>query len=441
MDQLSSDERYGYVNSSRKAWYAVFILSILYCLSFIDRLILAIVAQPVAADLRLTDLQMGVLLGAGFAVVYALSGLPIASLIDRGHRIRVIAAGVTLWSIMTMASALAASFEALLFARAGVALGEAALTPAAISLIANMFPADRRAVPTAVYSAMASIMSVGGYIVGGAALAIASALQPITGLASWRMTFLLVGIPGLILALILLVTVREPRVTRLGTATGEIASPNFFQFCRYLSTEWTFYTYFYGGLMLITIIYLGAIPWMPTILMRAHNISASETGYLLGAVGGAAGILSATFWSIVVTYLARRGRPDSVIVGLWLSALIAIAFLIVTMFQTELRWVLVAFFIAMFGVTATAMLAPLALQTYGLASVRARLISLYLLTTYLLGYSIGPLLVVSFSHSWLGEPRALGYGVSITAVILGPLGLAALFGCMKISRRKAVELH
>lgn len=243
MDRLSPDEKCGQVNSSRKSWYAVFILSILYCLSFIDRLILAIVAQPVAVDLQLTDVQMGVLLGAGFAVVYALSGLPIASLIDRGHRIRVIAAGVVLWSIMTMASAFAASFGALLFARAGVALGEAALTPAAISLIANMFPADRRAVPTAIYSAMASIMTVGGYIVGGAALSLASALQPITGLVSWRMTFLLVGIPGLILALILLVTVREPRVTPSSTA-GTVASANFLQFCRYLSAEWAFYACF-----------------------------------------------------------------------------------------------------------------------------------------------------------------------------------------------------
>ncbi|MBN0210508.1 MFS transporter, partial [Pseudomonas aeruginosa] len=106
----------------------------LYTVSMIDRFVLSVVAQPVTESLGLTNTQMGMLLGAGFAILYSLSGVPIAHLIDKGNRKRIVACGVLFWSLMTAASAFTTEFTSLMICRAGVAIGEAVLTPAAISL-------------------------------------------------------------------------------------------------------------------------------------------------------------------------------------------------------------------------------------------------------------------------------------------------------------------
>src|SRR5690606_960344 len=128
--------------SSRRAWYAICVLVLLYSLSFIDRFILSLLAPAVSEHLQLSDTQLGVLFGLGFGVVYALTGLPLAHLIDRRRRVPIVAAGVVLWSICTVASGFAPNFTGLLILRAGVAVGEAVLSPAAISIIADIFPRE-----------------------------------------------------------------------------------------------------------------------------------------------------------------------------------------------------------------------------------------------------------------------------------------------------------
>ncbi len=123
--------------SLRKAWCSVAFLAVLYAFSFVDRMILALLAEQVSTSLHLSDKEMGLLMGAGFSVVYALAGIPLAGFIDRGNRRNFIFAGVLLWSIMTAASGFAQNFSTLIGLRCGVALGEAVLTPAAISMIAD----------------------------------------------------------------------------------------------------------------------------------------------------------------------------------------------------------------------------------------------------------------------------------------------------------------
>lgn len=424
---------------TRRAWYIVILLTLLYGLSFTDRLILALVAQPVASALTLSDGQLALLLGAGFAVVYALGGVPIADRIDRGNRMVIIAAGVALWSIMTIASAFATNFWMLLGLRAGVALGEAVLTPAAVSLIGDLFPANKRAVPTAVYGSMGSIMSTGAFILGGAVVAFSGTITQQTGLAVWQLTFIILGAPGLIMAAIILFTTRDPR--RDGpTATAKASTVNFGGMASYVGQNWTFYLPFYVGLALITIVSMGTISWMPTVIFRNFGLPVAEAGYRLGGVGLIAGVIAAIFWPWLVTRMARRGRRDGTLITLFASGAVATVALVIGLLQNKVDLVLGGFFVAMIGLASVGVLGPLALQSYGPRPVRARLTSLYILATGLFGYAVGPLTVVGLSRLWGQASGALSHGVMLNAAIAGTLSSLAFLLCIRSARRMSADI-
>lgn len=424
----------------RRAWYVVALLTILYGLSFTDRLILALVAQPVAGALDLSDGQLALLLGAGFAIVYALSGVPIADRIDRGNRVAIVACGVALWSIMTIASAFANSFWTLLALRAGVALGEAVLTPAAVSLIGDLFPPHKRAVPTAVYGSMGSIMSTGAFILGGAVVAFSGTISPQIGLEVWQLTFILLGLPGLALAAIVLLTVRDPR--RDGPhATAKASTVDFGGLLKYLGANWPFYAPFYAGLALITIVSMGTISWMPTVIFRNFGLPVADAGYRLGSVGLAAGVLAAIFWPWLVTRMAKGGRRNGTLLTLFASGAVATVALVVGLMQGDVSLVLAGFFFAMIGLASVGVLAPLALQTYGPRPVRARLASLYILATGLFGYAVGPITVVELSRFWGEGPQALGHGVMLNAAIAGTLSTLAFIFCIRAGGRMSSDVE
>src|SRR5687768_13514976 len=197
------------------AWYALFVLVIVYALNFIDRQILSILAEDIKKDLGLEDAQIGFLYGTAFAVFYALFGIPLGRLADSWYRGRLMAMGLALWSSMTALSAFANSFTMLAVARIGVGIGEASASPAAYSMISDSFPKERRATALSIYS---SGLYIGGALslpIGGLVTSRWNASYPDPaaaplGLAGWQAAFLAVGIPGLLLALWVL-TLREPQ--------------------------------------------------------------------------------------------------------------------------------------------------------------------------------------------------------------------------------------
>lgn len=420
--------------NGRQAWYIVIVLTVLYALSFTDRLLLALVAQPVASALKLGDGELALLLGAGFAVVYALSGVPIADRIDRGNRVAIVVAGVAAWSVMTIGSAFATNFWFLLVMRAGVALGEAVLTPAAVSLIGDLFPQDKRALPTAVYGSMGSVMSTGGFIIGSAVLGFSGHLEPATGLAAWQLTFVFLGIPGLLLAALIWLKVRDPRHARANARTATAPTVSFRAMMGYLRDHAGFYLPFYIGLALITTVSMGTISWMPTVIVRTFGETAAQAGYLVGTMGLTGGVISTVFWPWLVQYLARRGRSDGTLIGLLASGALAVVALVVGLGQHSLPLVLGGFFVAMLGLASVGVLAPLALQFFGPRPIRARLTSLYILATSLFGYAVGPLTAVGLSRLWSG-PSALTHGLVLNAAIAGTLSTIAFVVCLRAGRR------
>lgn len=212
------------------AWYALFVLVLVYIVNFVDRQILSILVPDIKRDLGVSDAQIGFLYGTAFAVFYALFGIPLGRLADSWYRGRLMAMGLILWSSMTVLSGFANSFGMLAAARIGVGIGEASASPAAYSMISDRFPKERRATALSIYSSglyigAAISLPIGGFVVGRWTAAWPDPAAAPLGLAGWQAAFLAVGLPGLLLALWVL-TLREPQRGAADGLPQPIVRPN-----------------------------------------------------------------------------------------------------------------------------------------------------------------------------------------------------------------------
>ena len=230
MDAEQATAQGGKVRVGAYAWYALFVLVIVYIINFIDRQILSILAQDIKRDLALEDAQIGFLYGTAFAVFYALFGIPLGRLADSWYRGRLMAIGLALWSSMTALSGLASSFGMLAVARIGVGIGEASASPAAYSMISDYFRKERRATALSIYSSGLYIggglsLPIGGFVLSRWNLAYPVSAEAPFGLAGWQAAFLAVGIPGLLVALWVL-SLREPQRGASDGLPQPIVRPN-----------------------------------------------------------------------------------------------------------------------------------------------------------------------------------------------------------------------
>lgn len=407
-----------------QAWYVVGLLTALAVLSFLDRYILALLAAPLAKDLRLSDSQVALVIGLAFAVVYAVGGIPIAQLIDRYRRKPILVVGVLLWSSLTIAAAFAQSFTMLLICRAGVALGEAVLAPAAISLIADLFPHGQRATPTSVFASVTSIMSKGAFLLGAGALAIASMLNPHIGLANWRTALIIVGLPGLCLAVLVAFTMREPaRITASNEARD---AGDFGPFVRYLSDNRRLYLPFYVGVMAFGVFAIAAVSWVPSLLVRGFALEPATAGLWIGIVGSLAGFSGTFFWPWMAARMARGEKRGAIFGAMALAGALLIFGAGIGYANASLAVVLVGLAVAQFATSAGAAMPPLAIQAFGPPRMRAKLTSLNQMAIHLIGSSLGPLAVAWLALGWPGAPRALGYGLAVLGVVTGAVGFFSL---------------
>ncbi len=230
MNQPSEAEQPQRPRVTAYAWYALFVLVLVYIVNFIDRQILSILVGDIKRDLGVSDAQIGFLYGTAFAVFYALFGIPLGRLADSWYRGRLMAMGLTLWSSMTVLSGFANSFGMLAVARIGVGIGEASASPAAYSMISDSFPKERRATALSIYSSGLYIggaisLPIGGIVVSRWNTAYPDPATAPLGLAGWQAAFLAVGIPGLLLALWVL-SLKEPQRGASDGLPQPIVRPN-----------------------------------------------------------------------------------------------------------------------------------------------------------------------------------------------------------------------
>lgn len=404
------------------AWYLVIVLMLAYILSFIDRVVLGLLVGPIRADLAISETQMSLLYGFVFAVFYTALGVPIAWAIDRYNRRNIIAVGVAIWSAMTVLCGVARGFVELALARIGVAVGEAVLSPAAYSMVGDSFPERSLGRALSVFVIGLPLGMGLALIIGGAVIQLVSSSPeytlPLIGtIRGWQLTFLIVGLPGLLLALWIM-TLPEPRrrtpvavsPSALGPAKASIGDT-----VDFMLNRWRPYTALILGFSVLGMV-LNVFPiWGVQYFVRELQLPLGEAGLRVGmsiAVFGTVGVL-------VGGWLTDRwraaGRIDSAMrVGLTaaigLMPFAASCTLLGDATLSTLWLIPIGFFTAFAfgaGAAAVVILTP--------ASMRAQASAIYLLFVNLLGIGLAPFLTAAITQYGFGDDLAVGKSCAIVA--------------------------
>ena len=281
------------LSRGHRAWVTI-VLALVWFLAATDRNILAVLLVPIQKDLGVGDAAMGMLTGTAFALVYASAALPLAWFADRTNRHVFLAGAVAAWSVMTALCGLSANYVQLLLARFGVAAGEAAHGPTSMSMVADVFPPARRGAAISVLT----IGSAAGFS-GGAVLA--GVLNDRFG---WHGALMAVGLPGLLVAALVLLTVPEPR---RGAHDAVLAAPvSVVEGIKRMTRIRTFWPLMLG-MVSLNIAFMGYLNWLPTFLTRIHHLSTTEASAIFGIVVGIGGIVSNIVAGVASDRLARRG--------------------------------------------------------------------------------------------------------------------------------------
>lgn len=270
--------------------WPLILLGLISFFNSIDARVIGAIAESIKHDLRLTDTQLGLLTGFAFSVCYALFSIPVAHLSDRNNRARIISVAIALWSFMTMICGLSGTYGRLLFGRMGVAIGESAFAPAAYSLIADYFDDSRRARAMATLSVASALGTLMAFTLGGM---MASAF-------GWRAVFLVLGLPGLVLAAISWFKLPDPRTRLSASGLPQAKSGGLADFREILRAPG--YVLMTAGGAVLTFSMAAILVWSASFFLRSYNWSMGDTGLILGLTFGLAGVASPLF----TTYLGDR---------------------------------------------------------------------------------------------------------------------------------------
>tara|TARA_R110002110_G_scaffold68080_2_gene184681 strand:- start:6703 stop:7998 length:1296 start_codon:yes stop_codon:yes gene_type:complete len=278
------------------AKYLLFLLIAIAAVSFFDRFVFALALEPIRADLHLSDTQLGLMTGIAFAVFYAFAGIPIARWADRGDRITISAIAVGLLGVAVSLCGMAANFIQLLTTRAGVAVGEAGAVPAAQSLISDYYDRQDRPHVLALYFMSYPISMILGYFLGGLLLDI----------YGWRTTFILIGIPGLVVAVVAKMTLKDPRkcAAQIGTLGAlHVESPSLRKTFKVLWRIRSF-RHIFMSFCIAYFFMMGISQWLPSFFIRTHGFNPGELGVWLAVVWGVFGILGNFLGGVFCKYIA-----------------------------------------------------------------------------------------------------------------------------------------
>ncbi len=425
--------------STPYAWYVVSVLTLAYIVSFLDRQIFALLVQPIRQDLGLSDTEVSLLGGLAFALFYTLLGIPIGRLADRKSRRVIIAVGSALWCLMTAACGLARNFWQLFLARVGVGVGEATLNPSALSLISDYFPRAQRGRAIGVYN-MGISLGVGLANIGGAwAIQMATTTTlPIVGeLRPWQLVFVIVGLPGLLISVLMLLTVREPaRQDRLAD-TGQLSIAETW---RYVRERWTTYATHFLGMSVTTIIGYAFFFWVPSMFLRTWGWTIPEAGYAYGLIilfSGPAGVLLGGW---IADKLYSRGHADA----LMRTCLFTAVFLFVpssTLMSIMPNTTAVMALLVVSNLSGALMTATgvAALMMITPNEIRGQVTAAYYFVISALGMTVGPTAVALITDYGYGEDGGLRWSLAWMAGAVGLLGLACLAANLRLYRAGVIE--
>ena len=427
-------------------WYVVIICMVAYILSFVDRQILSLMIEPIKADLMLSDTQFSLLQGLAFSLFYAFMGVPIAALADKKSRIKIISIGIAFWSLATAACGLSKNFIQMFLARLSVGAGEAALSPAFYSIVADLFPKHKLGRALGVYAIGAFIGSglaflIGGYVIGLLKDVSFVTLPMIGEIKTWQLTFMIVGLPGVLLALLMILTVREPeRKGMKMDANGVAVKASFKNSIGFIKThKKTFFCHFIGFSFYTMMLY-SLLGWAPAYYMRHFGLDASQTGYILGSIILVANTSGALFCGWLIDFFSKRGYSDAAIragaIGCAALIIPSVLFTQVDNIQLSFALIFVAMFFSTFPIPASAA----ATQMLTPNQLRSQVSAKFLLISNLIALGVGTTAVALITDRYYENTLMVGNSISIVNAIAGVIGVFLLYkGCQYYRESIKVE--
>lgn len=380
-DESSSSTSDNPYASGKKKYYVLGLLTVVYSFNFIDRQLLAILQESIKADLGLSDGQLGLLTGFAFAVFYVTAGIPIARWADRSNRSRIIAASLFIWSFMTALSGAAQNYLQLLLARVGVGVGEAGGSPPSHSIISDIFPPTSRATALGFYSTGVSIGILFGFLLGGW-------LNEFFG---WRIAFAVVGIPGVLLAVVVWMTLPEPI---RGLSEKKQVSDDQPTFMEVLGLLWSrvSFRHIAAGSALNAFASYSISNWSASFMIRTHGMTTGELGTWLAMIMGFGGAIGVFFGGYIADSLSPRDKRWYVWVPS-ITGFLSVPFM-AGVYLVDDAYVALAFMIIP-GVMANVYLGNAIATTHSLVGLRMRALSSAVLFFILniIGLGLGPFTV------------------------------------------------
>jgi MFS family permease len=390
------------------AWYVAIVLMVCNTLSFIDRQILGLLVIPIKAELGISDTLIGLLQGLAFGIFYTLLGIPMGRFVDQGNRRNLVAAGIFCWSVMTALCATARGFWTLFVARMGVGVGEATLSPSAFSLLSDYFPRER--LGTAL-----SVFSMGVFFGSGLALILGGLI--IGWVGSWRLTFLLVGLPGA-LATLLVLTIREPE--RKNLLQGKRSRLSLAEVLAQIRLRWQSVAGICLAFAFQAMCNYSQQAWLPTYFARAHGWQPRQAGLTLGVISLGTGLLGAYLGGVLCDRWQRRRKTDAPLrVGVLATSCAGIFFTL-AMSAPALNWQLALLIPAFFFLAMPIGSSYASLQLILPNQVRGQVGALQVFTLNLFGLILGPFLPGFFNDYLFRDAGMIGWSLALT------VGLASL---------------
>jgi len=412
----------------RYGWFVVSLLVLAYAFGVVDRIVIGLLTQPIKADLQLSDTELGVIQGFAFSLFYALFALPVGLLVDRWQRVPVLWGGVLVWSLATVGCGLAGTFAMLFLGRVFVGAGEATTTPASSSIIADYFPPAQRAKAYGVF-AMGGSVGIGiAYLLGSVAIQLAAGARDwapslLGGFREWQIVFFIVGAPGILLALVMALAIREP-VRRGGAPTTEKLS--LLPLWREMRTNrLALLTIMLGTIMNVMIVN-AQLAWFPTLFFRVHEWTPARVGSALALVGVPFGLFSAITAGWALSWLAKRGRDDGpvLVMGLQCSAW--------AIFGT-LKCLAPTPQLALAGHVATSLFATWAVTSALTAlnqmtpnRLRGQVVAVYTLLTAFVGVALGSVAVGVLNDYVFTDAKGVASSLALVCAVGGLSGIALL---------------
>jgi MFS family permease len=424
-----------------RAWYAVGVLLLATIVGYIDRLVMAFLVEPVKLTLGLSDTEVGALNGLAFAAMFVLMGIPMGRLVDTRSRTTVLSAAIVVWSAMTAACGAAWSYATLFAARMGVGAGEAALNPAAVSMISDMFPRDRVAKPIGIFT-------LGIYIGGGLAILLggqliqffssmgAVSIGPWQDIEAWRLVFLVTGLPGLLVAGLLYFTVREPARRVATTRANPSGAASLAEVLAYLRQHLGLYGLLFGGFMAFAFYLYAVLGWYPAFLMRTYGLAPSAVAWGYGSIFLVAGISGALLVGPGTQLLHRRGHADAPMLLCLAAMFVGAGPSIAGPLMASPVACLALFVVTMLCWSLTISLAFAAIALVTPANMRGLMTGIFMVLLNTTGGAFGAVVVGALSDQVFGT-GGIRYSLAAVAAVAFPLA-AVLFWRVRPAYRRAM---